>query len=262
RSFQKTHADDHPADSASQDSCVRTHRRERVVSGGWDVSVFGPGRRADYWNGAAAYFREIVRALTLRGHRVTVYEENDAVAEFQSGPEPEGVRTVRYRRDDESESARAAADAARADVVLLANGERAEETRLHRAVLDAPLRGTVVFWDLDPPATLDRLGADDAGPLCELLPPLELVLTYGGGGEVVRRYGRLGARRCVPIPDAFDPRSHRPALSALRFAGDLGLIANRVSPRERRVERLFFEPARRLPTALFVLGGTGWEGRP
>ena len=38
---------------------------------GLDIAFFGSSLVSAYWNGAATYYRGIVRALHKRGHRVT-----------------------------------------------------------------------------------------------------------------------------------------------------------------------------------------------
>ena len=39
-----------------------------------NIAFFGSSLVSAYWNGAATYYRGIVRALHARGHRVTFYE--------------------------------------------------------------------------------------------------------------------------------------------------------------------------------------------
>ena len=38
------------------------------------IAFFGSSLVSAYWNGAATYYRGVVRALHERGHRVTFYE--------------------------------------------------------------------------------------------------------------------------------------------------------------------------------------------
>jgi spore maturation protein CgeB len=78
---------------------------------------------------------------------------------------------------------------------------------------------------------------------------------------VVEAYGRLGARQCVPVYNALDPRTHHRAPPDPAFAGDLALLANRLPDREARVEEFFLQPARALPGRRFLLGGSGWSDR-
>ena len=39
-----------------------------------NIAFFGSSLVSAYWNGAATYYRGIIRALASRGHRVTFYE--------------------------------------------------------------------------------------------------------------------------------------------------------------------------------------------
>jgi spore maturation protein CgeB len=88
------------------------------------------------------------------------------------------------------------------------------------------------------------------------------VLTYGGGPPVVAAYRRFGARSCVPIYNGLDPATHHPAAPEPRFACDLGLVANRLPDRERRIEEFFLAVAADLPGRRFLLGGNGWADKP
>ena len=38
------------------------------------IAFFGSSLLSAYWNGAATYYRGIIRALHARGHRITFYE--------------------------------------------------------------------------------------------------------------------------------------------------------------------------------------------
>ena len=146
--------------------------------------------------------------------------------------------------------------------ITAASSRRSPRALLERAVLQHKRRGAqVIFWDVDAPATLDRLHHDAHDPFHACVPEYDLVLTYGGGEAVVRAYRALGARRCVPIYNALDPEEHRPVPKDARFAGLLGFMASRLPDREARVEEFFFNAARRLPDERFVLGGTGWSER-
>ena len=119
-----------------------------------------------------------------------------------------------------------------------------------------------VYWDVDAPATLERLRHNPADPFHSLIPSYDLVLTYGGGDPVVQGYRALGARECVPVYNALDPATHYSVPAEPRFAGDLGFLGNRLPDREGRVDEFFFRAAEALPEKRFLLGGNGWETRP
>jgi spore maturation protein CgeB len=157
---------------------------------------------------------------------------------------------------------RALDEAHRSDLIVKASGVGAFD-RLLEAQVPAIKRpaALTVFWDVDAPATLDRIAANPDDPFSALIPAYDMVLTYGGGPPVMAGYQRLGARVCVPIYNGLDPATHHPAPPDPRFACDLGLIANRLPDRERRVDDFFLAVAADLPQHKFVLGGNGWSDK-
>jgi len=120
----------------------------------------------------------------------------------------------------------------------------------------------VAFWDVDAPATLERLRRDRQDPLRALLPDYDLVLTYGGGDPVRSAYRALGARLCAPIYNALDPDDHHPVPPAPHLRCNLAFLGNRLPDREARVEEFFLNAAARAPQHSFLLGGSGWEDKP
>ncbi|HKB76719.1 MAG TPA: hypothetical protein VKC58_09020, partial [Myxococcales bacterium] len=123
---------------------------------GLRIAFFGSSLVSAYWNGAATYYRGIVRALHDRGHRVTFYEP-DAYGrqEHRDLPDPEWARVVVYAGAGEDGVLRCLEEAARADLVVKASGVGVFDALLERRVLDLQGPGTrVVFWDVDAPATL------------------------------------------------------------------------------------------------------------
>ena len=104
-----------------------------------------------------------------------------------------------------------------------------------------------------------EMRADAGHALHRAMPALDLVLTYGGGPPVVAAYEGFGARACIPVYNALDPRTHHPVPPDPRFSADLAFLGNRLPDREARVERFFLEPAARNPEARYIIGGSGWE---
>ena len=229
-----------------------------------DIAFFASSLVSAYWNGAATYYRGIVRALHARGHRVTFYEP-DAFdrQKHRDMADPPWARVVVYSAESEAEVLRTVEQARGADLVVKASGVGVHDALLERAVLD--LQGpatTVVYWDVDAPATLDRMHQDTSDALRPLVPRYDLVFTYGGGQPVRRAYLALGARDCVPIYNALDPSTHFPVAPDPRFTGDLGFLGNRLPDREARVEDFFLRAAAALPGRRFLLGGSGWGDKP
>jgi spore maturation protein CgeB len=223
------------------------------------IAFFGSSLVSSYWNGAATYYRGIVRALAGRGHRITFYEPDayDRQANRDMA-DPDWARVVVYHPAGWEETLE---DARGADVAVKASGVGVNDAELEAGVLELDA-GTTIFWDVDAPATLARLEADPGDSLRALVPRYDLVLTYGGGDPVVQRYRALGARDCVPVYNALDPSTHHPVPPDPRFACDLAFLGNRLADREERVDEFFFRAAGLAPARRFLLGGSGWESRP
>lgn len=228
-----------------------------------NIAFFGSSLVSAYWNGAATYYRGIIRALDRLGHRVTFYEP-DAYdrQKHRDIDDPEWAQVVVYPTDNKQGVLNALQQARGADVLIKTSGVGVYDRFLELAVVQikAP-HAQCFFWDVDAPATLDRVKADPADPFADLIPRYDLILTYGGGEPVVRTYRELGARTCVPIYNALDPDTHHPVAPDERFVCDLALLANRLPDREARIEEFFFDVARGLPNHRFVLGGNGWADK-
>jgi spore maturation protein CgeB len=227
------------------------------------IAFFASSLVSAYWNGAATYYRGIVRALHERGHRVTFFEP-DAYERQQHRDidDPPWAEVVVYEATQEGVD-RALSRARGADLLIKASGVGVFDEHLEAAVAHARNSNTLVaFWDVDAPATLDRVRHDAADPFAPLISLYDIVFTYGGGDPVVSAYQALGARACIPIYNALDPETHHPVAPDSRFAGALGFLGNRLPDRERRVEEFFLNPAAKLSSRRFVLGGAGWDDKP
>jgi spore maturation protein CgeB len=228
------------------------------------IAFFASSLVSAYWNGAATYYRGIVRALHDRGHHVTFYEP-DAFERQQHRDmaDPSWAKVVVYGAGSEAEVLCMVEQARGADLVVKASGVGVHDELLERAVLDLRGPGTLVaFWDVDAPATLDRVHGDPAEPFRALIPRYDIVLTYGGGEPVRQAYLALGARECVPIYNALDPGTHHPVAPDPRFDCDLAFLGNRLPDREARVEEFFLRAAAQLPDRTLLLGGSGWGDKP
>jgi spore maturation protein CgeB len=225
------------------------------------IAFFASSLVSAYWNGAATYYRGLVKELHRRGHRTTFFEPDAFDRQlYRDLPDPEWAEVVVYEPTEDGALA-ALERARRADVVVKATGVGVLDELLEEAVLDVRADGFAVFWDVDAPATLTRLEADEGDPLRALVPRYDLVLTYGGGEPVVRRYRALDARECVPVYNALDPETHHPVPPDPRYAADLAFLGNRLPDREERVEQFFLHAAELAPRRRFLLGGAGWDDR-
>jgi spore maturation protein CgeB len=230
---------------------------------GLNIAFFGSSLVSAYWNGAATYYRGIIRALSERGHTVTFFEP-DAYdrQKHRDIPDPEWAKVVVYPAEKEKGVMKALEMARGADLVVKASGVGVFDELLEQAVLEFQSPDTtVVFWDVDAPATLDRVQKNAEDPFSKLIPRYDLILTYGGGDPVVQAYKKLGAKECVPIYNALDPSTHYPVPPETRFQSDLAFLGNRLPDREARVEEFFLNVAAKMPGQQFLLGGNGWADK-
>jgi len=229
------------------------------------IAFFGSSLVSAYWNGAATYYRGLLKAMAARGHRITFFEP-DAFGRQQHRDmaDPDWATVRVYPATGEGYRA-ALREAWEMEPTLLvkASGvgvfDRELEIAIATEVNSSALR---IFWDVDAPATLASIEADRTSHMRHLLPSFDMVLTYGGGDPVIRAYRRLGARACVPIYNALDRQTHYPVTPEPAFECDLAFLGNRLPDREARVKEFFFKAANLLPGRRFLLGGAGWDDYP
>ncbi len=226
------------------------------------IAFYGSSLLSSYWNGAATYYRGILGELAKRGHEITFYEPDafDRQKHRDIDP-PDWCRSVVYPATEDAMRG-VLSEAAAADIVVKANGVGVFDRELLEGVVAGARPGALkIFWDVDAAATLDEMRGDEAHPVRQALPHLDMVLTYGGGPPVVNAYRGFGARLCEPVYNALDPSTHHPAPSDPRFTSDLAFLGNRLPDREARVEEFFLRPAAGLPDRQFLIGGNGWESK-
>ena len=224
------------------------------------IAFYGSSLLSSWWNGAATYYRGLLRDLAGRGYDITFYEPDAYERQQHRDMEPQPwARSVVYPATPDG-LRNVLAEARSADVVVKASGVGVFDDELLAGILDhAAPHALKIFWDVDAAATLDEMRRSDNHPVRRALGRLDLVLTYGGGPPVVEAYEGFGADRCVPIYNALDPTTHHPVDPDPRFAAELSFLGNRLPDREARVEQFFLEPAADLPDRPFLIGGNGWE---
>ena len=224
------------------------------------IAFYGSSLLSSYWNGAATYYRGLLRDLASRGWQITFYEPDAFERQRHRDIDPpEWARSVVYDATPEALH-RVLQEARNADIVVKANGVGVFDTELLEGIIehsrDDALR---IFWDVDAAATLEEMRADESHVVRRTLQSLDMVLTYGGGPPVVNAYEGFGARRCIPVYNALDPTTHHPVEADPAFASDLAFLGNRLPDREARVEEFFLRAAAACPDRSFLIGGNGWE---
>ena len=226
--------------------------------------VFGLTVSSSWGNGHATLWRGLIRALVVAGHRVTFFERD--VPYYASTRDlhrlDDGAELVLYP-DWDAVAPKAVRAIAEADVAIVtsycADGATAAELMLENAA------GATVFYDLDTPVTLARVGAGERPAYLPErgLADFDLVLSYTGGDALAQLRTVLGAPRVAPLYGHVDPARHAPGARAASFAGDLSYLGTYAADRQARLDALFIAPARLRPALRFVLGGSGYpQGFP
>ncbi|MGA4552980.1 CgeB family protein [Methylorubrum aminovorans] len=226
------------------------------------IAFYGSSLLSSYWNGAATYYRGLLRDLAGRGYRITFYEPDAFDRQSHRDIDPPDWAEVQVYPATEEAMRAVVAQAAGADIVVKASGVGVFDDELLEGVTAAAHPDAIrIFWDVDAPATLAEMRGNPGHALHRAMPSLDLVLTYGGGPPVIETYEGFGARACIPVYNALDPETHHPVSPDPRFAADLAFLGNRLPDREERVQTFFLVAAARLPQRKFLLGGSGWESR-
>ena len=227
------------------------------------LTFFGSSLVSSYWNGAATYYRGLLRALDRLGHDIT-FCEPDAYGRQQKRDlleEPSYSRVIVYRTEQERDELVASA-LRESDWVFKCSGVGAWDAELEELVARGGGSAAAAFLDVDAPATLGRIAADESDPFRALIPLYDQIFSYGGGPPIVAAYGEWGAQACTPIYNALDPQEHRPLSNSVTTEFDVLFMGNRLPDRESRVERFFLRAAELCPEGSFALGGEGWGDKP
>ena len=217
--------------------------------------IFGLTISSSWGNGHATLWRGLLRAFAKRGHDVVFFERDVPyyaahrdLCELEHGQ----LRLYAQWEDVRHDAARELDDADAGMVTSYCpDGIAASEL-----VLDSSV-GRRVFYDLDTPVTLSQLSAGERVPY---LPPqglgdFDLVLSYTGGEALTELRSRLHARHAAPLYGSVDPNEHRPVNPVAAYRSDLSYLGTYAEDRQRALAELFLEPARRLPSMRFLIGG-------
>jgi spore maturation protein CgeB len=218
-----------------------------------DIVFLGLSITSSWGNGHATTYRALVRGLAARGHRVR-FLERDApwFANHRDLPSPPYARTELYGDLDELR-ARHATAVRDADLVVVGSYVP-DGIAVGRWVVDTA-RGLTAFYDLETPITLSLLGVGDCAYLDhDLVRRYGMYLPYSGGPTLRRIERDLGSPRALPLYCSVDPDLYAPDSRPARW--DLGFMGTFSVDRQRAVEALLLEPARRRSDLKVVLAGT------
>jgi spore maturation protein CgeB len=225
------------------------------VNAGMKLVVFGLSVSSSWGNGHATLWRGLIGALARAGHTVVFFERDvPYYAQHRDLDRLPGGALVLYQawEDVRMSARRHLADADAAVVTSYC----ADAIAAAAEALDSPVP-VRVFYDLDTPVTLARLGAGEHVPYIGPggLADFDLVLSYTGGSALTALAQRLGAVRTAPLYGSVDPAVHRPVTPLDHYRADLSYLGTYAEDRQPSLARLFVEPARRLGDRRFLIGG-------
>src|SRR5918997_6287560 len=116
------------------------------------IAFFGSSLVSCFWNGAATYYRGLIRALAARGHEVTFFEPNAFGRQaHRDMADPDWCRVVVWPADPDG-MAQALEQGRGADLVVKASGVGVFDAELEAAVLGLRrANGPPRSWAVHPP---------------------------------------------------------------------------------------------------------------
>jgi spore maturation protein CgeB len=221
------------------------------------ITILGLSITSSWGNGHATTFRSLVRALDRRGHDVLFLERDVPwYAAHRDLPRPPYGRTALYGSLAELREEHAA-DVRDADAVVV--GSYVPDGAAVLAWVLSAARGVRAFYDIDTPVTLAKLERGEHEYLRpDLVPALDVYLSFTGGRTLERLERRFGARRARPLYCSVDPTLYHP--EATPPAWDLGYLGTYSVDRQPTLERLLLDAARAGRERFVVAGPQYPEG--
>lgn len=226
------------------------------------IFAFGSSIVSSYWNGAATYYRGCYKYLARLGYNIT-FAEPDAYGRQQHRDSDDFsyVRSIVYQPTTDLD--RMLELASQADLVVKHSGIGVNDAALEaRIPAECGPRAMTFIWDVDAPATIGRMRADEADALRHAASGYDAILTYGGGPRARDGFLEFGALAYYSMYNGLDPETHHPVAPDPDLLCDVAFLGNRLPDREARVEELFLRAAELAPDQRFLLGGEGWAGKP
>jgi spore maturation protein CgeB len=231
------------------------------------IFAFGSSIVSSYWNGAATYYRGCYKYLARLGYDIT-FAEPDAYGrqEHRDNDDFSYVTSIVYQpreKDGGKDLDRLLQQAAGYDIVVKHSGIGCDDSELEaRVPRECGETAMTFIWDVDAPATIHRMRANQDDALAHSTRLYDAILTYGGGPLARDGFREFGAQAYYSMYNGLDPETHFPVEPDSTLACDVVFLGNRLPDREARVEELFLRAAVLAPHARFILGGEGWGDKP
>ena len=224
------------------------------------IFAFGSSIVSSYWNGAATYYRGCYKYLSRLGHEIT-FAEPDAYGRQQHRDSEDFSYVTSLVYEPGTGIDAMLGRAREADVVVKHSGIGVDDETIERRILELQDTAAITYWDVDAPATIERMHGNSHDPFRTWMPRYDAVLTYGGGPWCKEQFVRLGGKAYFSMYNGLDPETHFPVPSDPDLECDVAFLGNRLPDREARVEELFLRAAALAPDNRFLLGGEGWADK-
>jgi spore maturation protein CgeB len=216
--------------------------------------IFGLTISSSWGNGHATLWRGMCNALAGQSHRVTFFERD--VPYYSNHRDLQAPENYQLSLYPEWESVRPEAEAAIRDAdAAIVTSYCPDAQPATDLLMSSGIKK--VFYDLDTAVTLEKFRAEGAVDYVprEGLGGFDLVLSYVGGSALEDLRRLLNANKTAPLYGSVDPEMYKPVPQSQHYESDLSYLGTYAGDRQGTLERLFLQPAQRLPQKKFLLGG-------
>src|SRR3954467_3715025 len=125
------------------------------------ICFFGSSLVSSYWNGAATYYRGMLKEIAELGHDITFFEPDAFERQAHRDiADPPWARVSVYPATADGWQRALSQATKSADLLIKASGVGVFDVELENAIAQAPSTAMRAYWDVDAPATLDAIAAD------------------------------------------------------------------------------------------------------
>lgn len=207
---------------------------------------------SSWGNGHATNFRGLLRALHARKHSCLFLErDTEWYAAHRDLPDPDFAELRLYSSLAQLEDHHAELRAANAVIIgsFVPDGQEVIDRAFGET--SAP----VLFYDIDTPVTLAALQNGGCGYLRrDQISRFAAYLSFTAGPALAELERQYGARRAIAFHCLVDPVRYAPRAKQDNPAL-LGYLGTYSEDRQPALTQLLLQPARRLPSARFVVAG-------
>lgn len=228
-----------------------------------NIVIFGLSITSSWGNDHAATFRNLVKALRQRGHKITFFEKDVPWhADHRDLPNTPFCNTILYQSPREIH--RYETTIAQADLVILGSYVADAATLANSITALSPT--CFAFYDLDTHTTLRKLQQGDFSYLTPaMIQNFDIYFSFTGGWALRKLQNIYGARRvrtlhCCVDPDLYFPETDSTATMQRNFPPEfaLGYLGNYHEDRQPELNKLLLDPAIKSANTRFCVAGAGY----